>query len=144
AARGWTRGRRPRSEPRPVTPVQDLVDRGATAVVGDLSEIGQTRAIARDVNRLGRMDAVIHNVGVYTGTQVMPVNIVAPCFARRRATGPRSSRANITGLERRGGGYGLTGVRQRTSCADWLSTSDGACPAHHDPYRRASGAALTP
>src|SRR5947209_6899271 len=25
-----------------VTPVQDLVDRGATAVVGDLSEIGQT------------------------------------------------------------------------------------------------------
>jgi NAD(P)-dependent dehydrogenase (short-subunit alcohol dehydrogenase family) len=61
-----------------VTAVQDLVDRGATAVVGDLSEIEQTRGIARDVNRLGRMDAVIHNAGVYTGTQVMPVNIVAP------------------------------------------------------------------
>ena len=24
------------------------------------------------------MDAVIHNAGVYTGPQVMPVNIVAP------------------------------------------------------------------
>jgi len=30
------------------------------------------------VNRLGRMDAVIHSAGVYAGTQVMPVNVVAP------------------------------------------------------------------
>jgi NAD(P)-dependent dehydrogenase (short-subunit alcohol dehydrogenase family) len=61
-----------------LTAVRDLADRGATAVVGDLSDLEQTRSIARDVNRLGHMDAVIHNAGVYTGTQVMPVNIVAP------------------------------------------------------------------
>jgi NAD(P)-dependent dehydrogenase (short-subunit alcohol dehydrogenase family) len=58
--------------------VRDLLDRGATVVVGDLSDLEETRGIARDVNRLGRMDAVIHNAGVYTGPEVLPVNIVAP------------------------------------------------------------------
>jgi NAD(P)-dependent dehydrogenase (short-subunit alcohol dehydrogenase family) len=46
--------------------------------VGDLSDLEETRAVARDVNRLGRMDAVIHNAGVYTGPHVFPVNTVAP------------------------------------------------------------------
>lgn len=58
--------------------VRDLVDRGAAVVVGDLSNLEEARGIARDANRLGRMDAVIHNAGVYTGPQVVPVNIVAP------------------------------------------------------------------
>jgi NAD(P)-dependent dehydrogenase (short-subunit alcohol dehydrogenase family) len=61
-----------------LTAIRDLADGGAVAVVGDLSDQEETRGIARDVNRLGRMDAVIHNAGVYTGPQVMPVNIVAP------------------------------------------------------------------
>ena len=61
-----------------VEAVGDLVDRGAAVVVGDLADLEQTRSIARDVNRLGRIDAVIHNAGVYTGPQVLPVNIVAP------------------------------------------------------------------
>src|SRR4051794_31726104 len=56
----------------------DLVDRGGAVVVGDLSDIEETRGIACKVNSLGRMDAVIHNAGVYTGPQVIPVNIVAP------------------------------------------------------------------
>jgi NAD(P)-dependent dehydrogenase (short-subunit alcohol dehydrogenase family) len=58
--------------------VRDLVGRGALFVVGDLADIEQTRGIAHDVNALGRMDAVIHNAGVYTGPQVMPINTVAP------------------------------------------------------------------
>jgi NAD(P)-dependent dehydrogenase (short-subunit alcohol dehydrogenase family) len=38
---------------------------GAQAVVsGDLSTIAGTRAIADEVNRLGRFDAVIHNAGI--------------------------------------------------------------------------------
>src|SRR3954447_25925957 len=61
-----------------LTAVRDLLDRGALPVVGDLSDLDQTRAVARDLNRLGPMDAVIHNAGVYTGPQVLPVNIVAP------------------------------------------------------------------
>lgn len=38
---------------------------GAEAIViGDLSSIGQTRDVARQVNALGAFDAVIHNAGV--------------------------------------------------------------------------------
>src|SRR4051812_658623 len=58
--------------------VVGLLQRGATAVVGDLAYPEQTRAIAREVNGVGHMDAVIHNAGVYSGREVMPVNIVAP------------------------------------------------------------------
>jgi NAD(P)-dependent dehydrogenase (short-subunit alcohol dehydrogenase family) len=58
--------------------LRDLMDRGAAVVVGDLADLEQTRGIAGDVNRLGRIDAVIHNAGVYTGLPVMSVNIVAP------------------------------------------------------------------
>jgi NAD(P)-dependent dehydrogenase (short-subunit alcohol dehydrogenase family) len=61
-----------------LTAVRDLVERGAGVVVGDLADLEQTRRIARDVNRLGRMDTVIHNAGVLTGPPVLPVNIVAP------------------------------------------------------------------
>src|SRR3954471_1684031 len=57
--------------------VRDLLDRGATAVVGDLSDLKQTRDIAAQINRLGPMDAVIHNAGVMRGP-VMAVNVVAP------------------------------------------------------------------
>jgi NAD(P)-dependent dehydrogenase (short-subunit alcohol dehydrogenase family) len=61
-----------------LTAVDELVDRGAAVVVGDLSDREQMRSVARDVNSLGRMDAVIHNAGVYTGPHVIPVNVVAP------------------------------------------------------------------
>ena len=57
--------------------VNDLIGRGASAVVGDLAELDQTRGVAEQVNRLGRVDAVIHNAGIYSGP-ILPVNIVAP------------------------------------------------------------------
>lgn len=58
--------------------VADLVERGAAVVVGDLADLAETRQVAARANELGRMDAVIHNAGVYTGPSVMPVNVVAP------------------------------------------------------------------
>src|SRR3954453_18556479 len=58
-----------------LTAVRDLVERGAATVVGDLSDEGGTRDVADQVNDLGRMDAVIHNAGVYTGPQILPVNV---------------------------------------------------------------------
>jgi NAD(P)-dependent dehydrogenase (short-subunit alcohol dehydrogenase family) len=61
-----------------VAALHDLMERGAQAVIGDLSDQQQTRALADQVNRLGRMDAVIHNAGVISGPQVLPVNVVAP------------------------------------------------------------------
>ena len=48
------------------------------AVVGDLSNLEETRGVAGQVNRLGQMDAVIHNAGVLSGPNVLPVNVGAP------------------------------------------------------------------
>jgi NAD(P)-dependent dehydrogenase (short-subunit alcohol dehydrogenase family) len=58
--------------------VNDLIERGAATVVGDLADLDQTRAVADQVNQLGDLDAVIHNAGIYSGPQILPVNIVAP------------------------------------------------------------------
>jgi NAD(P)-dependent dehydrogenase (short-subunit alcohol dehydrogenase family) len=58
--------------------VRDLTDRGAAAVVGDLADAEEVRGVAEQVNQLGRMDAVIHNAGVYRGSTVLPVNVAAP------------------------------------------------------------------
>jgi NAD(P)-dependent dehydrogenase (short-subunit alcohol dehydrogenase family) len=102
-----------------LTAVRDLLDRGAAAVVGDLSDLEETRGLARDVNRLGRMDAVIHNAGVYTGRQVLPVNIVAPYLLTALIDRPQrlvylsssdhySGRPSLTGIDwsgRRTGSY---------------------------------------
>jgi NAD(P)-dependent dehydrogenase (short-subunit alcohol dehydrogenase family) len=61
-----------------VAAVNDLIDRGASAVVGDLADLNQTRAAADQVNQLGRVDTVIHNAGIYSGPHILPVNVVAP------------------------------------------------------------------
>jgi NAD(P)-dependent dehydrogenase (short-subunit alcohol dehydrogenase family) len=66
----------------------DLAPRAAGVVVGDLSVAAQTRGIADQVNKIGHMDAVIHNAGIYRessrGTtpdghaKVLAVNTLAP------------------------------------------------------------------
>src|SRR4030095_15754516 len=61
-----------------LTAVNDLINGGASPVVGDLADLDQTRAVAEQVNLLGRVDTVIHNAGIYSGRHIMPVNIVAP------------------------------------------------------------------
>ena len=58
--------------------VQDLVDRGA---IRDNRGSLRLHADARPRQpsyKIGQMDAVIHNAGVYSGPQVLPVNVAAP------------------------------------------------------------------
>jgi NAD(P)-dependent dehydrogenase (short-subunit alcohol dehydrogenase family) len=60
----------------------------AAVVVGDLASAAETRAVADQVNAIGRMDAVIHNAGIYMETNrgntpeghatVLAVNTLAP------------------------------------------------------------------
>jgi len=45
--------------------VADLVPRTAGVVIGDLSSGAETRGLADQVNEAGRMDAVIHNAGIF-------------------------------------------------------------------------------
>lgn len=99
--------------------VRDLIDLGASAVVADLADLEQTRALADQVNHLGPLDAVIHNAGVNRGPQIMPVNVVAPYVLTALVRRPRrlvylssdmhrSGRADVAGVDwsgRRTGSY---------------------------------------
>jgi NAD(P)-dependent dehydrogenase (short-subunit alcohol dehydrogenase family) len=44
----------------------DFRSQGAQIVLGDLRSAAETKAIADQVNSIGRMDAVIHNAGIYS------------------------------------------------------------------------------
>ena len=52
-------------DPHRAATLTDLAEQGADVVVGDLASADDTRRLADRVNELGRMDAVIHNAGVY-------------------------------------------------------------------------------
>jgi NAD(P)-dependent dehydrogenase (short-subunit alcohol dehydrogenase family) len=82
--------------------VRDLLDHGADAVVGDLADLEQAREVAEQANALGRMDAVIHNAGVYTGHQILPVNIVAPFLLTARIQRPARLIYLSSGMHRGG------------------------------------------
>jgi NAD(P)-dependent dehydrogenase (short-subunit alcohol dehydrogenase family) len=45
--------------------LSDLAPGAAGVVIGDLSSAAETRELADQVNAIGRMDAVIHNAGVF-------------------------------------------------------------------------------
>jgi NAD(P)-dependent dehydrogenase (short-subunit alcohol dehydrogenase family) len=90
--------------------VEPITGRGAVAVVGDLSDVDQTRSVADQVNRLGRLDAVIHNAGVLHGSHILPVNVVAPYLLTALIERPQrlvflssdmhsGGRANVDGLD---------------------------------------------
>lgn len=90
--------------------VKELVDQGAVATIGDLSDVAQIRDLARQVNAIGRMDAVIHNAGVISGAQLLVVNVVAPYLLTALIQRPkrliylssrmhRSGRASLAGLD---------------------------------------------
>src|SRR4051812_17884265 len=71
-----------------VSALSDLASRSAGVVVGDLSSGAETRSIAEQVNAIGRMDAVIHNAGIYNEPRrgstreghatILAVNSLAP------------------------------------------------------------------
>lgn len=51
--------------PERASTLSDLVARSAGVVIGDLSSAVETRAVAEQVQTIGRMDAIIHNAGIY-------------------------------------------------------------------------------
>jgi NAD(P)-dependent dehydrogenase (short-subunit alcohol dehydrogenase family) len=66
----------------------DFRSQGAQIVLGDLRSAAETKAIADQVNSIGRMDAVIHNAGIYSEPDrnptpeghagILAVNTLAP------------------------------------------------------------------
>jgi NAD(P)-dependent dehydrogenase (short-subunit alcohol dehydrogenase family) len=61
--------------------VADLAARAAAVVIGDLSDTKDTRAVAEQVERVGGIDATIHNAALYAGStraDILAVNVIAP------------------------------------------------------------------
>ena len=66
-----------------------LVDRGSTLVVGDLAIRDDVQRLAEGLRNSVPLDAVIHNAGVWSGRDVMPVNVVAPYLLTVLLSSPR-------------------------------------------------------
>ncbi len=90
--------------------VKALVDQGAVATIGDLSDLAQIRDLAGQVNAIGPMDAVVHNAGILSGAQLLVVNVVAPYLLTALIRRPRrlvylssrmhrSGRASLAGMD---------------------------------------------
>src|SRR6185369_8443194 len=68
--------------------LKNLAPRAAGIVIGDLASAAQTRSLADQVNKIGRMHAVIHNAGIFREPErgrtpegharVLAVNVLAP------------------------------------------------------------------
>ena len=110
-----------RSAERAEEHLGELMRRGAGLVTGDLADLDLVRGLAPQVERLGGVDAVIHNAGVISGPSILPVNVVAPYLltalvpARRHvflSSGMhRGGRASLTDLD-------WTGARATASYSD--------------------------
>jgi NAD(P)-dependent dehydrogenase (short-subunit alcohol dehydrogenase family) len=69
--------------------LEALVDRGADVVIGDFTDREAVRRVAAELHDGEPLDAVIHNVGVWSGPPVMPVNIIAPYLLTALLPKPR-------------------------------------------------------
>lgn len=96
------------------TALADLVPRAAGRAIGDLASAAETRAVAEQVNAIGRMDAVIHNAGVYTvpgrgdtaegHPALVAINTLAPFVLTALIQRPRRLVYLSSGLHRGGEG----------------------------------------
>src|SRR3954463_16087165 len=114
--------------------VRDLARRSAGVVTGDLSSAVQTHSVADQVNAIGRMDAVIHNAGVYStkGRSTTPeghpailaVNTLAPYVLTALLERPRRLVYLSSGMHR-GGSISLQDI-------DWSERRWNSSQAYSD------------
>ncbi|NKK80760.1 SDR family NAD(P)-dependent oxidoreductase [Rhizobium leguminosarum] len=81
-------------------------------VIGDLASAAETRSIAEQVNAIGRMDAVIHNAGIYLErsrgetpdghAKTLAVNVLAPYLLTAWITRPDRLVYLTSGMHRSG------------------------------------------
>ena len=94
--------------------IGEVAQRSAGIVIGDLRSAAETRSIADQVNGIGRMDAVIHNAGVYTErnrgatpenhSSTLAVNTLAPYLLTALIKRPGRLVYLSSGLHRGGAG----------------------------------------
>jgi len=93
--------------------LSDRIPNAKAIALGDLSSAAETRAVAQQVNRLGRMDAVIHNAGVYLEpargktpeghARTLAINVLAPYMLTALIHRPDRLVYISSGMHRQGG-----------------------------------------
>jgi NAD(P)-dependent dehydrogenase (short-subunit alcohol dehydrogenase family) len=111
-----------------------LASRSAGVVVGDLSSASETHRVAEQVDAIGRMDAVVHNAGVYLTADraatpeghptVFAVNTLAPYILTALVERPRRLVYLSSGMHK-GGAATLDDI-------DWLKRRWNASQAYSD------------
>jgi NAD(P)-dependent dehydrogenase (short-subunit alcohol dehydrogenase family) len=94
--------------------ISDWAPKAAGVVIGDLSSAAETRSVAEQVNKIGRMDAVIHNAGIYQvpdrgstpegHASVLAVNTLAPYMLTALIERPHRLIYMSSGMHRGGDG----------------------------------------
>jgi NAD(P)-dependent dehydrogenase (short-subunit alcohol dehydrogenase family) len=94
--------------------IADFAAEDAPIVIGDLSSATETRDIADQVNRIGRMDAIIHNAGIYLEgsrgetpeghARTLAVNTLAPYILTALIERPKRLVYLSSGMHRSGSG----------------------------------------
>src|SRR5690242_19128816 len=125
--------------------LSDLAADAAGVVIGDLSSAAETRGVAGQVNQIGRMDAVIHNAGVYLeptrGTTAdghattLAVNTLAPYILTALIERPDRLIYLSSGLHQAAAGS----IRD----IDWTSRSWDAAQAYSESKLYVTALALT-
>lgn len=92
----------------------DLAPQAAGVVTGELASAAETSRVAEQVNAIGRMDAVIHNAGIYLEpsrdataeghARILAVNTLAPFMLTALMERPRRLIYLSSGLHRGGEG----------------------------------------
>ena len=123
----------------------DLVPDAAGVVIGDLSSAAQTRELADQVNDIGRMDAVIHNAGVFLEpfraataeghAKTLAVNTFAPYLLTALIDRPDRLIYLSSGLHRAGAGS--------TWDIDWTGRRWNAAQAYSESKLYVTALALT-
>ncbi|MQS75535.1 SDR family NAD(P)-dependent oxidoreductase [Companilactobacillus halodurans] len=98
------------------TKVEKELPKAKAVVVGDLSSISEVKSIADQVNKLGTMDAIIQNAGVYNNDSKMTfdVNVLAPYLLTALINKPKRMVYTSSGMHQ-GSSLNLDDLENETS-----------------------------
>jgi NAD(P)-dependent dehydrogenase (short-subunit alcohol dehydrogenase family) len=125
--------------------LSDLAPDAAGVVIGDLASAAETRDLADQVNGIGRMDAVIHNAGIYLEpsraataeghAKTLAVNTLAPYLLTALIDRPARLIYLSSGLHHAGAGS-LADI-------DWTGRPWNAAQAYAESKLQVTALALT-
>lgn len=118
----------------------DVLERVCGTAYADLSDLDATVALAEELDRFGRFDAVVHNAGTMDRALATQVNVVAPYVLTCLMRPPGRSVVLSSGMHRsggtdldRGGSYSDTKLWVTTLVMAWAARQPGTLWHAVDP-----------